>query len=200
METLAPGSMIVGARLRIGAALGMPMSELVDRELDASELWGTRPLRLAEQCAGTPALACEMLERELLARLDAVPDPLVAETVRTLTSRGLERVGALPGRLHLSERQLNRRCLTATGLAPKLLQRMLRFQRFLALAHAGGLTRAGLARLAATAGYTDQPHLNRECARLTGVSPGTLLREAEMHCAGAHDHTPSYAPLLAQDV
>jgi AraC-like DNA-binding protein len=178
------------------------MSELVDRELDASELWGPRPMQLAETLAGSPSpsVASAMLEREVVGRLEGEPDPLVAETVRTLTLRGSERVSALSGRLHVSERQLNRRCLAATGLAPKLLQRMLRFQRFLALAHAGGLTQASLSWLAAAAGYADQSHLSRESARLTGVSPHALLQDAEKHCAGVHDHTPSYAPLLAQDV
>lgn len=207
VELLPPGSTVVGVRLGIGAApavLGVPMSELLDRELDARELWGTRPTQLVDELAErrSAAMASAMLERAVLGRVDraSVIDPLVAEMVRNLASRRLERIGTLPGRLHVSERQLNRRCLAATGLGPKTLHRTLRFQRFLALAHAGGLTRASLSRLAAAAGYTDQPHLSRECARLTGVSPRTLLRDAETHCAGAHDHAPSYAPLLTQDV
>jgi AraC-like DNA-binding protein len=96
----------------------------------------------------------------------------------------------------MSERQLRRRCLAAVGLPPKLLQRMLRFQGFLALAHARGLARADLSALAAEAGYADQPHLTRECVRLAGRPPVAVLREAEQHCRGFHDHAASYAPLL----
>ena len=103
--------------------------------------------------------------------------------------------------MHISERQLRRRFQTATGLAPKPLHRVLRFQRFHALAQhaiASGAAPAedGIARLAAEAGYADQPHLNRECLRLTGASPGALLGEAEDHCGCGHDHAASFVPVL----
>ena len=48
---------------------------------------------------------------------------------------------------------------------------MLRLQRFLSLASPGG----DLARLAADAGYADQPHLTRDCARLAGLPAAALL-------------------------
>jgi len=50
---------------------------------------------------------------------------------------------------------------------------VLRFRRFLALAEAQ--PHAGLARLAADAGYADQSHLNRECGRLAGATPAQLV-------------------------
>ena len=78
---------------------------------------------------------------------------------------------------------------------------MLRFQRFLSLAQhaiASGAAPAeeGIARLAAEAGYADQPHLNRECLRLTGASPGAFLGEAHEHCGCEHDHSASFLPVL----
>jgi len=78
---------------------------------------------------------------------------------------------------------------------------VLRFQRFHSLAQhaiASGASPAGdgLARLAAEAGYADQPHLNRECMRLTGVSPGALLGHAHEHCGCGHDHSASFLPVL----
>jgi AraC-like DNA-binding protein len=108
---------------------------------------------------------------------------------------------SLTSSLYISERQLRRRCQAAVGLAPKPLHRMLRFQRFLALAqHAiaqgRGATEEGLAMLAAEAGYADQPHLTRECLRLTGASPRAFLGEAEHQCGCGHDHAASFAPLL----
>jgi hypothetical protein len=48
---------------------------------------------------------------------------------------------------------------------------VLRLQRFLRLARRGG----DLARLAAEAGYADQPHLTRESARLAGLPAAALL-------------------------
>jgi AraC-like DNA-binding protein len=84
---------------------------------------------------------------------------------------------------------------------PKALQWMLRFQGFLALAqHAIARGEAptddGLALLAAEAGYADQPHLNRECLRLTGLPPRAYLGEAEHTCACGHDHGASFTLLL----
>jgi AraC-like DNA-binding protein len=105
-------------------------------------------------------------------------------------------VTALTTSLYISERQLRRRCLTAIGLAPKALHRMLRFQGFLALAGQREHPSGELALLAAEAGYADQAHLSRECVRLTGVTPRTFLGETEHACACGHDHAASFAPLL----
>ena len=73
--------------------------------------------------------------------------------------------------LGISERQLRRRFAEAVGYGPKTLARVLRFQRFLGLAEAGG----DLAGLAFAAGYADQAHLTRECVRLSGRTPAVLL-------------------------
>jgi AraC-like DNA-binding protein len=87
------------------------------------------------------------------------------------------------------------------GVGPKALQRMLRFQGFLArvqLALSRGAKPAGdgLAQLAADVGYANQSHLTRECLRLTGVTPRAFLRETQQHCGCGHDHEVSFAPLL----
>jgi AraC-like DNA-binding protein len=199
VEVIAPGTTIVGVRFRPGAApavLGLPAGELVDLTLDADELWELT------DAAATPEDALACLQRHLVGRLAgaADPDPLIGEAVRQLRW-STDDVGSLTSSLNISERQLRRRCQAATGLAPKALHRMLRFQRFLALAqHAIAQGRAptgdGLARLAAEAGYADQPHLNRECLRLTGTTPGAFLGEAEDHCGCGHDHAASFMPVL----
>ena len=61
----------------------------------------------------------------------------------------------------------------AVGYGPKTLERVLRFRRFLDLA--AREPAAGLAGLAAAAGYADQAHLTRECGRLAGAPPGRLV-------------------------
>jgi len=87
----------------------------------------------------------------------------------------VERIG---DRLGLGERQLRRRFADAVGYGPKTLQRVLRFQRFVALATGGEPGgRPDLARLALEAGYADQAHLTRECRRLAGLPPAALLAE-----------------------
>src|SRR5215207_452695 len=92
-EALAPGSTIVGIRLRPEAAssvLGLPGSALVDLALGADELWGARGRALGELVAAASSAeeAAAHLERTMAGRLAGAtaPDPLVAEGVRRLMS------------------------------------------------------------------------------------------------------------------
>jgi AraC-like DNA-binding protein len=78
-------------------------------------------------------------------------------------------------RLDISPRTLRRRCQEAFGYAPKTLDRILRFQRFLGLARQRAEPR--LADLAFEAGYADQAHLTREVRRLSGFSPAMVLSQ-----------------------
>jgi AraC-like DNA-binding protein len=204
-DVLGPGAIVVGVRFRPGAApsvLGLPASELVDLSLGADELWGAWAAALGERMAAatSPHDALGLLEAEVSSRLAAgtaeQPDPIAVEAVQRLLPWRGDDVGSLPSSLYISERQLRRRCQAAIGLAPKVLHRMLRFQGFLALAQGMDHPADDLARLAAEAGYADQSHLTRESVRLAGRSPRALLREAEHNCRAAHDHAPSYGPLL----
>jgi AraC-like DNA-binding protein len=205
VEVLAPGTTVVGLRFAPGAApgvLGMPASELVDVAVRGDELWGRSALGELAAAAVSPAEALAALQSHVARRLAGAgaPDPLIFEAVRQLRWLA-DDVGSLTSSLHISERQLRRRCQAAIGLAPKPLHRVLRFQRFLslaqhALASGGAPAGDGLARLAAEAGYADQPHLTRECVRLTGTSPGAFLGEAEDHCGCGHDHAASFMPVL----
>jgi AraC-like DNA-binding protein len=166
----------VGVRFRVGAAhlaLGLPAEELLDRSPALGEVWREGD-EVAERVADSPDVP-----GRLAALVDAVgrrlseapaPDPLLRAAVREL-ARPRAQVGPLSGRLSISERQLRRRFGAAVGYSPRTLARVLRLQRFLALAGPGG----DLARVAAEAGYADQPHLTRECATLAGIPPGALL-------------------------
>jgi len=208
VDVLPAGTTVVGARLRpeaAGAVLGVPARELVDRTVDAAELWSVVADRLGDDLTGGghDRGIARLLQRALLDAIgDAQPvDPVVAETVRRLEQGGAGTLTAIRSDLYVSERHLRRRIGEAVGLAPKPLQRMLRFQRFLAatqLARArdeqpGG---AGLAPLAAAAGYADESHLNRECRRLTGPTAGGFLAETDRTCGCGHDHGPSIARFL----
>ena len=65
-------------------------------------------------------------------------DPLVGEAVQALMPWHPVTIDTLATHLALSASQLRRRCLHSVGVSPKVLQRTLRFQGFLALAQAGG--------------------------------------------------------------
>lgn len=68
----------VGVHFRPGGAtafLGMPLSELTDRHVGLEELWGRDANLVREQLtdADSPAAAIGILERALVARLEARP-------------------------------------------------------------------------------------------------------------------------------
>jgi AraC-like DNA-binding protein len=208
VEVLEPGTTVVGVRLMPGAAptvTGLPASDIVGLALDAEELWGRSADALGEAvaAAAAPQESLAAVQRHVLERVSAGegPDPLVCEAVRRLMPWRARDVTSLTASLSISETQLRRRCRTAVGLAPKVLHRMLRFQGFLALvqhaiAHGRPPTEDGLAALAVRAGYADQPHLTRECGRLTGVSPRVFLAQTQQTCSCGHDHSASFAPIL----
>jgi AraC-like DNA-binding protein len=201
-EIVPGGTTVVGVRFRPGAApavLGMPATEVVDLDLSADALWGSAAVALGEAVAAAPSAteAAATLERAIYARLADAPglDPLVGEAVRQLMP-GRGEFASLASSLFISERQLRRRCEAAIGVSPKTLQRMLRFQRFLALAGRTEHPTDHLARLAAEAGYADQSHLTREAARLDGRSPKALLLDSEHNCGCNHDHSASYGQFI----
>jgi AraC-like DNA-binding protein len=171
-----PERTFVALRFRPGAAanvLGLAGRQLADARVGISALWGRAEMeRLESQlAAATPAEAAALLEDAVERRVHDEPDPAIEAVVRLLGERRC-RVRTLADRIGMSERQLLRRCVASLGYGPKTLERILRFQRFLAVARRHDL---GLARLAAEAGYADQPHLTRECIRLGGSTPAALL-------------------------
>jgi AraC-like DNA-binding protein len=81
-------------------------------------------------------------------------------------------------RASLSTRQLRRLIDDHVGLPPKTLQTILRFQRFRACLAVPRRMRNPLGQAAAECGYFDHAHLCRDCVRLAGVTPSTLLAAA----------------------
>jgi AraC-like DNA-binding protein len=175
----APGTVFVGARFRPGAggaALGVPLSELLDLRLDAAELPGVPGGQLPgsltpdEAMRRVAGIAATMVT-------ERPPDRLVLEAARLLGRPGA-RAEEVAERLAIGERQLRRRCQVAVGYGPRMLTRVLRFRRFLDRIDAAGVRGAAvdLAGIAAEAGYADQAHLTRESTRLAGLAPAALAR------------------------
>jgi AraC-like DNA-binding protein len=172
------GSTFVGLRFRPGvgaAVLGVPATELVNRRVPLSALWGNSANELAEQLDDARSLGDvrARIETAIGVRLLAAATDPLAEAVAARVGVTAQPVRSLAAELGVSERQLRRRCHYAFGYGPKTLERIARFQRFRTLAsREKGL---GLAQLALRAGYADQPHLTRECRRLADYTPCTLL-------------------------
>jgi AraC-like DNA-binding protein len=172
LSSAPAGSVIVGARFRPGVggpALGLPLSELLNQRVDLRELDPRLDEQLAPDLSADDALARVAAAAAELAQL---PDPAMRAAVRRLNDPRA-RVDTLADELGFSERQLRRRFHSTVGYGPKTLQRVLRFRRFLAHAEAGN----DLARAALDAGYADQAHLTRDCARLSGLTPSRLALE-----------------------
>ena len=198
---VAPGTVVIGVRFRPALApvlLRLPAGELVDLELDAHDVWGRSASELGEKltASASPHAACAALERELTrhARDCSPPDAVAVRAAHALLHRQSS-VHALAISLEISERQLRRRCRSAIEMTPKVLERMFRFQRFLALTRAEGPAPVSLARLAREAGHADQSHLTREAVRLAGRPPAQLLHDSD-HACRAHDHSASWLQFL----
>lgn len=162
LASLPAGTATVGVRFApgAGAALaGIPLSELRDRNVALSELWGADAAdRLADQLAGMGEAArfaeprgdwlddrrgvadaqLGLLEQAVLARRAEASsaDPLVLAAAAITHEQ--TRVSDLGEALGVSERQLLRRFRAAVGYGPKTLARVLRFQRFLTAAWGQG--------------------------------------------------------------
>ncbi len=174
----------VGVRLRPGVAsilFAVDVSTLRDRRKRLGCLVGARvEARLAADIAAAdaPVARRDVLEgfvAELaqaadhacgLAFVDAVLDALAVSPRAS--------VAQLASMIGVGERQLHRRSRRAFGYGTATLARLLRLQRFLALADA---TRSipSLTWLASEAGYSDHAHLCSDCRAITGQTPSEYL-------------------------
>jgi AraC-like DNA-binding protein len=177
---VSPGDRFVGMRLQPGAAgrfLGVDPVAQSNSAGPLPALFGRPAGPLAAALAGTPTLAAATSVMDA-AFLDAVPrldppDSLAGKAVALLVrSRGAGRIAAVAAELGVSPRTLLRRFRAATGITPKQYARVVRF-RLAAMELLDDPVR--LSQVAAAGGYSDQPHLTREWARLLGVTPGRLM-------------------------
>ncbi|MFI9006629.1 helix-turn-helix domain-containing protein [Actinosynnema sp. NPDC053489] len=171
-QVTSPGlGAVFGVRFGPGvgpSAFGVPAVELRDQRVPLAEVWGASA-RL-EDALGAADDPCAVLASAAVARLRAAPpEPLVGAIASAVSSTG---VGDLARSLGLSARQLHRRSLAAFGYGPKVLHRVLRFDRAVKLARAG----VPFADVAHRTGYADQAHLSREVRELAGVPLGQLIR------------------------
>lgn len=174
-----PGTRLRGLRFQPGAAaamLGVGADELRDSRISLTDLWNHRGTTLADEILSGRDLADAMAD--VATDQAAQADPVVERMLAQFAAESAWDAAA-PGRRESpahdrparSERQARRRFTLAVGYGPATYRRILRLQRAIALAPAT----ATLADLAVAAGYSDQPHLTRECRALTGLTPGAYF-------------------------
>jgi AraC-like DNA-binding protein len=148
----------------------LPASELRDVSADATAVLGRDVAAALLEALAADRDPHALLRRAVEQRGVGDPDPVVAAAVRALR-RPRAHVAAVALELGVSARQLQRRISDAVGYGPKMLQRVLRFQRLQMLPS------APLVELALDAGYSDQAHMTAEVTELAGVSPVRFLKD-----------------------
>jgi AraC-like DNA-binding protein len=155
---------------------------------DLADAWRpacARRLETALAAAATPAQCRIILTGAIAGRLadSPGPHPGVLAAVSLLGMPTATAAGAACC-ASLSARQLRRLFDDHVGLPPKTLQTILRFQRFRAWLAIPRRMRSPLAQAATECGYFDHAHLCRDCIRLAGVTPSTLLAAAPSPALG----------------
>ena len=160
-----------------GGLLGEGAKHLTDRSVQLDHVAEHADARFLAERVATAATGEErvrLVEQFLLGWLDGVSsDPIVVTAVQTIARRsGRIKVRKLAEGFGLGERQLRRRFVASTGVGPKQLARLARFQAAL-----GGLRRGHRWEDVVWAGgYSDQAHLIHEIGEFLGLSPGKIVR------------------------
>ena len=159
--------------------LGLPMGELANRTVPVEDVLGALGNGLVQRIGEAPGWPerFAIVDAALVALLSRAPDidDGVAWSMGRITSSGgTAAIGELAADLGWSHRRLIARYRDAVGLPPKLVSRIVRFERASARIRMG----ADLAVAAAECGYFDQAHLAREVRELAGITPTELRAEA----------------------
>ena len=187
-----PGSTIAGVRFRPGtgpALLGFSAATIADRRVTLASILDetTETAVLAETGGCSDVDEVRAVLESFVSRLAATIGSRADTTqhlefsdrvLDVLASSPLANAARLAHDLGMTPRQLLRRSLYSFGYGPATLARLLRLQRFLALASTSKHDRhRSISALAIDAGYSDQSHLTRECRLIGRMTPTALLDE-----------------------
>lgn len=155
-----------------GAIVGIEASTLVNRAIDATEVFGPALSGVLDELRAAPTLAEKVaignrVVGQLAAQRAQVPLGFTHCVDAWLAASLSPRVEELVAELGLSRRQIERRCKSLYGAPPKLLAR-----KYRALRAANALAR-GEATMDELIGenFYDQSHFIREIKAFTGVTP-----------------------------
>ena len=165
----------VGARV----LFGMPMSEVANRVVGLEDVLGQDAGALVDRLRDVPdwRTRFDFLDAALLRRFAEAngPSEAMAWTWTQLVAAGgnLD-VGALAEDLNWSPKRLISEFRDQLGLPPKLVGRIVRFNRARLALEREGTTR-NWASIAEQCGYYDQAHFNRDFREFAGISPRGFL-------------------------
>jgi AraC-like DNA-binding protein len=157
--------------------LQWPMHELTNRTLELEELLprvSDLTGRLRETSSWEERF--DLVEAFLMRRIgDAAPPSTAMDWSwdHLHASHGGASISGLANELGWSHRRLISRFREQLGLTPKVLARVIRFDRAVRLL--GGSAPDGLAAIAYECGYFDQAHMNRDFRELADTTPAALV-------------------------
>jgi AraC-like DNA-binding protein len=163
------------------ALFGMPARALWSTAVECADVAGSPGLELWERLQGVPGWEARFATcDEVLTRLldtELVASPELRHAWRSIVrSGGATPIGTLAADVGWSRQHLARRFGGEFGLGPKLAARVVRFERARKMLQSTP-SFITIAQVAATCGYYDQAHLDRDFAELAGCSPTTWLAD-----------------------
>jgi AraC-like DNA-binding protein len=164
--------------------LGLPMHEVADRTVALADLAPETTELVSRLREARWPERFELVERFLLRRLDAAPEPAreVEWSWQELRrTDGRAAIAELASELGWSHRRLIARFREQIGLAPKTVGRVMRFDRAVQALRSAAV---GLSEVAFECGYYDQAHMNRDFRELGGTTPDSF-RSSLLESGGA---------------
>lgn len=175
---------VLGVRFWPGGAypfLGVPQNEVAGRVIALDAIWGaiTNELhsRIAE--APTPSESVRQVETILVARLNRFhrhDDTVLNAIAAIFRSGGSLPVESLAANMGMGLKRLDRKFNNRVGLPPKLLCRIVRFQRVLRMLERRENDR-DFVQTALDCGYYDQSHFIKEFKSFAGKGPTSYFAE-----------------------
>ena len=179
-SVLPDGLVITGLRLRPGAVravFGCSATSLLDSQAMLGDL-GPGPAGFRDQLDRASTLRDRHLALEHWVRCSmkdvSAKDRSVLWACRVLSADPHVQISTISRTLDWHARTIHRQFTDACGYGPKYLQRIMRVQAALRIAHDSPSV-ISLTGIANTVGYADQAHMNREFRALTGFTPANYF-------------------------
>jgi len=173
-------TVLLGVRFRPGFAgllLGGAIVDMVDRQVDASELGQKAVVALGERLVEIPKTEDRVKAvNQWLCEGFTVPGSTSASAMRALAvvaaCSGGGLISGWAGTSDLGMRQLERLLKQQVGITPSEFRSLMRFRKAREIIDKTGSVGV---ETALEAGYFDQPHLIREFKRFSGLTPKEYL-------------------------
>lgn len=158
--------------------LGLPMHRIANQVIEVDDLFGAPGKGLIERLADAPDWEgrFDLLDDFLFQRALRGPHPstqLSWAWHQLCLSNGQVSIGDLGKELRVSRRHLVAQFREQVGLSPKLVGRIMRFNRVVSLLKLDAGAR--WSRIAHECGYHDQSHLNHDFRQFAGATPSEYL-------------------------